>query len=337
MCRSPGAPRPAMGFGSVWVPVPSEQRHSLVPHAVEKSFRMQPALLSPSSGRAPWESGENQRPFHRAWSCSPRSSSSGCDWSHPHPQGAAEPVPEPSSAPAAGLGTGASPLLSPSLPAASLARGGRNNWCVGGGGAAARTLLCRAASLRLGTAASRWPGFLQQTGVMVVRTPPAHSRDTLVRGVSLSRKDAAGPGRGGGLGDRGTSAPHPCILPQPLSSAPCGSPQLLGGGVRVPEAPQQQGQDPRAHLAAETLTSCPYGHAAPSLPASVSLPGRRLRGKPGPGATSGRCRDLTGKLPGEKPLGWGLPPSPHAEIPSPSAAAGKWVKALARGGIFPSV
>lgn len=214
----------------------------------------------------------------RAGSCSPLSRSSWWDWksgfsaasaSRPRlhtgvPGEQLQPVPKPSSAPAVGLGAEANPLLSSPLPAASLARGGRNNWCVGGVGAAACALLCRAASLRLGTAttASLWPAAQLRTAkgrVGGTYPAPAPSRYAPITGVArehpggvcppavslgLGRGDT-GRGKdagsicqrhgGGWLGRAGGSQHTPlCVLPQPLQLSLASS-LAAGSGVGVPE------------------------------------------------------------------------------------------------------
>lgn len=281
---------------------------------------------------------------------------------HRRPQGAAAACPQAQLCPGSGARRRSeSPPLLSSLPAASLARGGRNNWCVGGVGAAACALLCCAASLRLGTAttASLWPAARLRTakgrvgGTYPVPAPSPYAPITGVSrehprgvcppavGLGLGRVDTGrgkDPGSicqrhgGGWLGRAGGPQHTPvCVLPQALQLSLASS-LAAGSGVGVPEPIWQQRQEP--------LTSCPRCHPAPSLtstPASVSLPGRGLGAEPGPEASSDHHRDLVEKLPAKKPLNWGLSPSPNAEIPSPGTAAGKWVKALARGGIFPSV
>lgn len=262
----------------------------------------------------------------RSGSCSPLSRSSWWDWksgspaagtSHPRAGAPGQPLqPEPSSAPAVGLGAEASPLLSPrSLPCSQGKEQLVCGWC-GSCRLRASAPRClppprrcrRSLPLARGPAShGKWAGV---GGGMY--PPPAPSRYTLTMVVRprarVGRGKDAGRACQGGLGRAGGPLIFPlCIQLCSLQLSPA---PALAAGSRVggPEPIQQQRQEPS--------TSCRC--TAPSLtstPASVSLPGRGLKAEPGPGASSNHRRDLMEKPPGEKPLKQGISPSPNTEIP----------------------
>lgn len=276
----------------------------------------------------------------RAGSCSPLSRSSWWDWksgspaagtSHPRAGAPGQPLqPEPSSAPATGLGTEASPLLSPQPR--SLAGEGTTGVWVARELPPARfcaALPPSAPALPPQLPAGPGPGFPWQAGwgrgwhVPCSCTLPVHPDHGGTEGAppwglpSCSRpracvgrgKDAGRACQGdvGGQGDPSSSPLCIQLCSLQLSPAPALAASSRIGG---PEPIQQQRQEPS--------TSCRRRRAAPSLtstPASVSLPGRGLGAEPGPGTDSNHCRDLVEKPPGEKPLKQGLSPSPNTEIP----------------------